>query len=340
MVDHPSEVPSHLVIRIQQQDDPVAEVTEVDAFASQVAYPKIVVRGPLFGVAEQRRGERPRWRLLADMDSSGCPQVARDTLNSYLWFKAKDETEDPHERRELLDAVARLEKERVDELKVAGARYRIVRADEFVRIGDGRPEPPRPTDVDSGGWDRSVRSESRTKGFVLDHASAVGLSEGLDRATLVNFAYTSERYPADVRADSRRALRTHPGVVLLPVAFRVTERSEDGWSMVSAPLPTPQDARRSLVNYLQEFMPMLEDIEEKEAAVYARAAERFKQRTRPDELVVRGRRFHIARVERMVRIGPDGPETPRPSDLNSQEPMQIHPTMDEWGNIMYESDDA
>ncbi|MEW2632714.1 DUF5954 family protein [Streptomyces sp. NPDC048389] len=340
MVDHSANVPSHLVINIRQQADPVSEVTEVDAFASHVKYPEIVVRGPLFGVAEQRRGERPRWRLTADMDSSGCPQVARDSLNSHLWFKAKDETEDPRERRELLDAVTRLERERVDELKVAGTRYRIVRADEFARLGDGRLEPPRPTDVDCEGWDRSARGESRTKGFVLDHASVVGLSEGLDRAALVNLAYASERYPADVLADSRRALRTHPGVVLLPTAFRVMERTRDGWSMVSAALPTPQDARRCLVHRLQEFMPMLEDVDEKEAAVYARAAERFMRRTRPDELVVRGRCFQIVRVERMVRIGPDGPEPPRPSDVNSQEPMQIHPTMDEWGTITYESEGA
>ncbi|MFB6507610.1 MULTISPECIES: DUF5954 family protein [unclassified Streptomyces] len=332
MSDYRKVPPDHLVINVRHRDDPVSLVTEADAFAASRTYKKIVVRGPLFGIAEQRRGERPRWRMLTDLDT-GYPQDARDELNSRLWFKAKDETDDPRERRALLDAVARLETEPVDELTVGDTRYRVVRADEFARTGEGRMEPPRPTDVDSEGWDVLTRTPSATEGFVIDHAAAVGLTEGLDRMGLVPVAYTSERFPPEVLADSRRALRTHPGLVLLPVAFRVVERREKSWSMVSGQLPTPQDARRALVDHLQTMLPRIEKIDEREAAVYARAADAFTRRLRPNELTVRGRCFEIARIERMMRIGPAGPEGPRRSDISTQEPSKIHPTMDEWGNI-------
>ncbi|MCX4847602.1 DUF5954 family protein [Streptomyces sp. NBC_00893] len=332
MSDHPQASPDHLVINVRHREDPVSLVTEADAFAASRTYGNLVVRGPLFGVAEQRLGERPRWRLLTDMDT-GYPQDARDALNSHLWFKAKDETDDPEERRALLDAVARLETEPVNELTVGDTCYRIVRADEFARTGEGRLEPPRPTDVDTEGWDMSAHTPSTTKGFVVDHAAAVGLTEGLARMGLVPVAYTSERFPPDVLADSQRALRTHPGLVLLPVVFRVMEREEKTWSMTSSQHPTPQDARRSLVYHLKTFLPLTEEIDEQETAVYERAAEAFMRRLRPNELNVQGRRFEIARIERMMRVGPAGPEGPRRSDIDDQGPTKIHPTMDEWGNI-------
>lgn len=334
MDDHPERSPDHLTINVTHRDDPVFEVTEADAFASVRKYPEIVVRGPLFGLAEQRRGERPRWRLLGDLDT-GFPQLARDELNSHLWFTAKDDTDDRAVRRSLLAAVARLEVESVDEVSADGVRYRVVRADEFARIGGGRLEPPRATDVDSEGWDPNAPEPSRTKGFVIDHAAAVGLTEGLDRVGLLPLSYTSSRFPDDVRADSQKALTSHPGVVLLPAAFRVVERKEHSWTMLTGQYSTPQGARRSLVYYLKELLPKLETVEEKDIALYARAADRFAERVRPDELLVRGRRFDVVRVERVMRIGPDGPERPRPSDVDDYGPSKIHPTMDEWGKITH-----
>ncbi|NDZ78567.1 hypothetical protein G3I19_08520 [Streptomyces sp. SID10853] len=330
-----TQTPGRFFINVQRRDDPVSEVTELDAIAAARTYGEIVVRGPLFGFAEQRRGERPRWRLLGGMDT-GYPQDARDELNSHLWLKAKDETDDHLERRELLAAVARLETEPVNAVSACGTRYRIVRADEFARIGGGRLEPPRPTDVDTDGWDETpVRQGARTRGFVIDHSAAVGLTEGLDRVGLLSLSYTSRRFPPDVLADSRRAVTTHPGLVLLPVTFRIMEHKEQSWSMVGVQCDTPQEARRRLVSYLTESLPMFGDIGERDAAVYARAAERFTQQIRPNELRVRGRCFQIVRVERMMRIGPDGPEPPRRSDTDIQEPMKIRPTMDEWGTITH-----
>ncbi|WP_411082504.1 DUF5954 family protein [Streptomyces sp. cmx-18-6] len=336
MNDHPGKSPDHLTINVTRRDDPISEVTEADAFASVRKYPEILVRGPLFGLAEQRRGERPRWRLLGEMDA-GFPQLARDELNSHLWFMARDDTDDRSVRRSLLQAVARLETERADDLTAAGVRYRVVRADEFARIGGGRLEPPRPTDVDSDDWDILASDPSRTDGFVIDHAAAVGLAEGLNRMGLVSHAYTATRFPEDVRADSQRALRTHPGVVMLPAMFRVVERKENSWSMVTGQYPTPQGARRSLVYYLKEFLPKLDTVSEKDLAVYARAADKFAGRRKPDELMVRGRRFEVVRIERMMRIGPDGPEKPRPSDVDDDAPSKIHLSMDDDGNVIPET---
>jgi hypothetical protein len=325
----------HLTIRVARQDDPVSQVAEADALAAVERYPEIVVRGPVFGAAEQRPEDGSRWRVLDTLEN-GFPQDARDFLNSHLWLKAKDEADGPAERRELLAAVARLETERIDELTVLGTRYRVVRADEFARIGDDGLEPPRPTDPDDQGWDRAARPPSPTEGFVVDHAAAVPASQAAERLSLLPMFYTSDRFPKRVLADSQRAVTTHPGVVLLPATFRVLEKEEQSWSLMSGLHATPQDARRSLVFYLREYLPRLKEVSEEANAEYARAAEEFMGRHRPDELCVRGRCFRITRVERMMRIGHDGPEGPRPSDEDHQEPMKIRPTMDEWGNITYD----
>ena len=343
--------PDHLTIRVTHRDDPVSQVTELDAFRGGQRYPDVLVRGPLFGFAVQTprelRGGRARWRLLDEMDS-GFPQDARDALNSWLWLYAKDEAEDHRERRRLLDGVARLEKERVDEVAVGRDRYRIVRADEFTRIGDDGVEPPRSTDrPEDDHWDleRGDAPPSGTVGFVVDHAAEVQLTEGLERLGLREHTYTSQRFPADVLADSRRAVRSHPGLVLLPPAFRVLERLEGSWTMfLVRQFATPQAARRALVSHFTKSVPMLlrevpdwkPDFPEKDVPVYAKAAERFMERGGGDELHARGRTFQIVRVERMMRIGPDGPEPPRPSDRDHQEPTKIRPTMDEWGNITYD----
>ncbi|MFG3252055.1 DUF5954 family protein [Streptomyces sp. NPDC048172] len=341
--------PDHLTIHVTHRDDPVSQVTELDAFHGGRRYPNILVRGPLFGCAvqtpEDRRG-RSRWRLLGELDT-GFPQDARDDLNSSLWLRAKDEAKDHRERRRLLDGVARLEKERIDELSVGDDRYRIVRADEFSRIGDDALEPPRPTDrPEDDHWDLEARDpHSDTAGFLVDHAAEVQLTEGLERLGLREHVYTSERFPADVLADSRRALRSHPGLVLLPPAFRVLEREAGSWTMfLGNQFPTPQAARRALVGHFTTSVPMLmreipdwkPDFPEKDVPVYAKAAERFMRRPGGNELRARGRTFQIVRVERMMRVGPDGPEPPRPSDQDHQEPTKIRPTMDEWGNISYD----
>ncbi|UCM89862.1 DUF5954 family protein [Streptomyces marincola] len=333
MKDHRNGPPRHLTFRVTHRADPVSEVTEQDTIEAAERYPHIVIRGPVFGFAEQRREDGPAWRLLNDV-SDGFAQHSRDGLNSYLWFKAKDETRpgDPL-REQLLAAVARLETEPVNELRVGDTRYRIVRGDEFARIGPDGLEGPRPTDPDDPVRDLAERRDreaaSRTRGFVIDHASPTGVMESIQRMELLPLHYEAKRIPRHIREDSRRALTTHPGLVLLPATFTFAERKSTSWEPMATLQSTPQEARATLYNYLAEFLPKLEQgVSAADAEVYARAAEEY--RAGPaDELCVLGRRFRVIRVERLMRIGPDGPEPPRASDEDPYGPMQLHPPLAE-----------
>ncbi|CAM5387750.1 hypothetical protein SALBM217S_09852 [Streptomyces griseoloalbus] len=130
-----------------------------------------------------------------------------------------------------------------------GVRYRIVRADEFARIGGGRlsrPGPPTRTTT-AGTWTRP--ESSRTKDFVVDHAAAVGLAKGRPAGLLQ--LDTADRFPYDVRADSQRALTTHPGVVLLPTKCASGVAGAGGAVLVDGDRQhaTPQAARRALVDH-------------------------------------------------------------------------------------------
>ncbi|MFD9071663.1 hypothetical protein [Streptomyces lasiicapitis] len=48
------------------------------------------------------------------------------------------------------------------------------------------------------------------------------------------------------------------------------------------------------------------------------------------------RRFVVGGVERLARLGAAGPAPARPSDVETTEPMKLHPTMDEDGVIHYD----
>ncbi|MFD9301486.1 DUF5954 family protein [Streptomyces sp. NPDC060048] len=339
-----SEVPpgrEHLYLNVEPVAHPVAAAQEADARDAARRYARYVIRGPLFGIACQDVGGGHRWRVLTPV-TCGVPQDARDSLNSVLWFRAKDDTDDRAVRRELLAAVARLETERVDELTAAGTRYRVMRCDEIVYTNDEGPEPPRPTDPEPAGhdWEPATRDPEPDAGFVIDHLAATGVMEATERLALMGLHYRSPRYPADVRADSRRALRTHAGTVLLPTAYRVLERTSGGWEPVTVPLAGPHAARRALVHMLTLPWPALHDLSEAQRAAYARVAAEF--RAAGDADAVRlddGRHLLVARMRRVVRIGPDGPEAVRPSDEQGDgcAPGRIHPPMDEDGTVTYET---
>ncbi len=321
-----------------RRDDPAAWVREADAVDASLRYPHLALRGPVFGVAVQDPAEGPGWRLLKPVVDP-MPQVARDGLNSHLWFTAKDGTDDPAVRRELLAAVAVLDEKPVNEVTVCGVRYRVVRADEFSR-GDGENlEPPRPTDPEPAdrSWERPRRQPSVPDvGFVLDPGHDEGPMAGAIRLGLRSFVYSGDRVPDPVRADSRQAVRSHPDVVLLPTAFGVVEYGAVGWEPAGGLAPTPHDARRQLYDGMSEVWAVLYQYDDTTRSLYAEAAERFRSLGRADEVSVAGRRFRLCRVERMLRMGPDGPEPVRASDHDEYGPMRLHPPMDEFGRITEE----
>ncbi|WEB44198.1 DUF5954 family protein [Streptomyces yunnanensis] len=324
-----------------RRDDPAEWVVEADAVDASRRYPDLAFRGPVFGLAvlDPVDAERaPEWRLLKPV-TDATPQDARDTLNSHLWFKAKDDTDDPAVRRELLSAVARLEREPIDDLKVCGARYRIVRGDEFARTGRSGLEPPRPTDPEPAdrAWGGRSDTPSPDRDFALVPGRETSPMVVAMKVALQGYVYSGARFPAAVREESERARTAYPEVVLLPVGFGVAERRRGCWQPRGALMPTPHEARRLLVDAMIEFWPQLYEFSAAERQRYVEAAEEFKAAGRANEVRVDDKRFQICRIERMVRIGPDGPEPPRRSDVDDYGPTKIHPTMDEDGTLHYDS---
>ncbi|MGQ4511506.1 DUF5954 family protein [Streptomyces sp. DW26H14] len=321
-----------------RRDDPTAWVVETDAVRASVSYPHLALRGPVFGIAARDAEPGGAWRVVKPV-VCGTPQEARDSLNSLLWFRAKDDTDDHAVRRELLAAVAVLERETLNEVEVLGTRYRVVRGDEMARSGEDGLEPPRPTDMDPPrpSWDRRRDVPSLDPGACLD-AGQEELSPmaAAMKLALREFAYTGARFPAEVRADSARSVRTHPEVVLLPTGFGVAERKGTRWTPRSSLMPTPHDARRLLYGAMTETWPLMFEFDECERAAYARAAEGFRAARRANEARVGDVLYRICRIERLVRTGPEGPEPPRRSDHDEYGPMKLHPTMDEDGTLHFD----
>ncbi|GHF65786.1 hypothetical protein GCM10010218_54200 [Streptomyces mashuensis] len=349
-------------IVIRYPEGPVEAVVEADALDAALDLNRVMVRGPLFGVAAQGAGEAPRWRVVVAVEA-GCPQQARDSLNSLFWFRAKDEAQNAVERRALLAAVARLERERVDELTVLGTRYRVVRAEEYAGLGRDGIEQPRPTDPEPAvpDWERGSRGPRIDDGLVLDPEAPVTPVLAAERLALRDLDYAGARYPEDVCSDSRQALTTHPDVMLLPPVFRVVEKDgaggTQGWKVGSGVHVSAHEARRSLDFALAWFEPRRRglipwdtddwtvdartvaaegsDPAAGELAEYVQAADRLRTE-RANQLEVRGTVYQICRARRLLRWGPDGPEGPRPSDTNSHPPAPIHPHLDEDGNVHFD----
>ncbi|MEU6313617.1 DUF5954 family protein [Streptomyces sp. NPDC047014] len=337
--------------------EPVEAAAEADAVDAVTQAGDIVVRGPLFGVAAQGAEDGGRWRVVVPV-TAGCAQQARDSLNSALWFRAKDEARDRAERRSLLAAVARLESERVDELTANGTRYRVVRAEEYAGTGPDGIEQPRPTDPDPAepDWSRGVRGPQIDEDLVLDPDAPVTPTGALEQLALRQLAYSGGRFPAQVIRDSRQALDTHPDVLLLPATFAVVERTTRGWKPVSGPHACPHEARTSLDFALTWAWPRMAGLipvntpteadahtltaeagsADPELREYAEASERLRAGRRLNRLEARGTVYRIGRTRRLLRWGPDGPEAPRPSDTDSHEPARIHLGLDEDGNVIPE----
>ncbi|MFF1921185.1 DUF5954 family protein [Streptomyces sp. NPDC058221] len=354
----PAERP--VVVRVPVE--PVEAAMEADARDAMVRHGGLAVRGPLFGVALQGNEAGRRWRVAIAVTHS-CPQQARDALNSLLWFRAKDEAKDRPERRALLAAVARLETECVDELTVLGTRYRVVRAEEYTGMDThGDIEMPRPTDPEPHTLDWSpgpgAQGPRVDADLILDPDAPLSPVQAAERLSLRSLAYTGTRFPDPVLRDSARAVESHPDVLLMPSAFQIVERSGNGaWTSGSSLHATPHGARRTLhfsLTWLEPrqrgLIPLDAPVDVNahttvveatgpalaELAVYAEAADQLRA-GRLNQIEVDGTVSRIVRTRRLLRWGPDGPEGPRPSDINSHGPEALHPRLDEDGTVHFEA---
>ncbi|MEU7123581.1 DUF5954 family protein [Streptomyces zaomyceticus] len=292
----------------------------------------------------------------------GCPQQARDALNSLLWFRAKDQAKSRQERRALLAAVARLETESVDELTVLGTRYRVVRAEEYAAVdAHGGIETPRPTDPEplTPDWSPSTgaRSPRVDDGLVLDPDAPLSPLQAAERVALRALAYSGSGFPGPVVADSARAVESHPDVLLMPAAFLIVERTGNGpWSPGSGLQVTAHDARRTL-DFALTWMeprtrglipydadrtvdarrPAAANTDEAVAQLneFVEAADRLRV-CRCDEVEAHGTVYRIARSRRLLRWGPDGLEYPRPSDTSTHAPAALHPRLDDDGTVHFD----
>lgn len=273
--------------------DPVAAVMLADACRALSAYPELVVVGALFTAAEQVPGG---WRVVCPCDP--LPQGARELLAGRLEDLATPT--DGAEARELRAAARRLRRGAADEVTAGGRRLRIVRIEQLVRTGPDGPEPPRPTDLDTGS---AARFELLPEeGPASDLATAELLCQVLDAAAAAG--------------DEPSGAFLTP--VALAPAFTVAERSERRWRPVGRLHDTPREARESLVTYFRHVVPAIESPGDADLAQFAEAAELMEDETRRNGIAVAGRRFRIVRVERITLMGPDGPEPPRPSDFDAR----------------------
>jgi len=205
----------------------------------------------------------------------------------------------------------------------AGQPVPVVRADTFIRSGPAGPEPPRPTDPDPGEPGQAHELADPAAGFVIDPVIATGMADGMLKVELLEAVYPEGSVPPEVRAESARAVRAHPGGVLLPTVYTTAELVDGRWKPTGPGTEaTSQGARDSLAFYLRVFGPWQLGLDSEQRAVYAAAADEL-DAGRLCELEVAGRRFRVVRVERLVRIGPDGPEGPRASDYDPQPPVKV-----------------
>jgi hypothetical protein len=300
---------------------PTAELADLKASQARSDYPQLWFGGPVFWVARER--EQGGWELHRSF-AELAPQGARDNMRAHFHrlAQAARRSSDRAEQTEYMQAAERMDWEAIDEMTVLGARYRVVRADTFIRSGPAGPEPPRPTDPDPGEPGRAHELADRAAGAVIDPVNATSMSEGILKLELLEAVYEEGSVPPEVRADSIAAALTHTGGALLPPAYTTVELAGGHWKHVKPGTDaTPQGVRDRLAFYLRVIAPCQLGLNSEQRAMYAVRADQL-DNGRGNELEVAGRRFRVARVERLVRIGTDGPEGPRPSDYDPQLPAR------------------
>ncbi|WP_157995739.1 DUF5954 family protein [Thermomonospora amylolytica] len=293
--------------------DPVAAVRDREIGERMRDYPRMVPAGsPDFGHAVQVGNV---WRIgcLGSDDPAGARYGLASTLRRAV---AEREVTDPEVAGAMLRAADRLDPEEgeqlaKDEWELGDRRYRVIRVEHFTLLGDRVMEPPRPTDTEP------VQDARLLRGHPIDPMAPAGPWEAQLRLNLAGWTPVPPDAPQTVRLEARHAVRTHPGVVLLPPTFVVVEIDGDSWRPLTGG-DGPEEARGNLARHFTELLPRLREFEgvppaPEELAEWAEMRARIEATTGYDFTVL-GRRFRIVRVSRMLRVGRDGPEGPRPSD--------------------------
>lgn len=297
-------------INVVAELDPVAAVRDRELGERILHYPKLLPGGsPTFGHAVQIGKE---WKI-------GClgsddPSAARYGLAMDLRTAAAKE-KDPGTAAAMLAAVGRLDPEEgaqlaKDEWEIGDRRYRIIRVEKFILIGDRAMEPPRSTDADLPG-------DGLLRGHHVDPPAPCGQWEAQLRLNLVARLPVAGTVPDEVRDEVYHAIQTHPGVVLLPPTFVVVEVAGDAWAPLTGG-DDPEEARERLARHFTGLLPRLREFQDDpatpaELAEWTALAEEI-MAAAGHRIIARGREFRIVRVGRMLRLGRDGPEAPRPCD--------------------------
>lgn len=306
-------MPGYDHINLVADLDPVAAIRDGEIGERIREFPKLCPAGsPDFGYAVQHGTE---WRI-------GCigaydPAGARHSLAGGLRQAAEREP-DPKLVKDMLRAAGRLDPEEgeqlaKDEWEIGDRRYRAIRIEKFTLIGNRMMEPPRPTDFALSGTDSLLRDH------LIDPRAPAGQWEAQLRLNLVGYLPKPSSVPEEIYTQARHAIRTHPGVVLLPPTFTVVEVIEEGatWEPLTGG-SDPCQARSHLAGYFTELLPRLREFQgdpasPAEIAEWKEAAEQI-EASGGHRFTALGRRFRMIRISRMLRLGRDGPEAPRPCD--------------------------
>jgi hypothetical protein len=123
--------------------------------------------------------------------------------------------------------------------------------------------------------------------------------------------------PQAAVTQAEHAVRTQPGVTLLPPTFEVVQFEGESFRSITG-ADGPRKAKANLAFHFTEFLPRMREFADDpatpaELAEWNKAAEQVEASPGPDFEVL-GHRYGIVRFSRMLRLGRDGPESQRPCD--------------------------
>lgn len=321
MVGYQDNIPGYRTIRVGPPSGQKSALADEQAWRTWDSYPVLAfANGAAFGIA--RELEQGGWQFVSPFQEQ-FPQQGRDSLGHLFRVMASKRLVGSDEYVDLMRAAVRMDWQAINETTVLGTRYRVIRIEHFVRTGPLGPEPPRPADSDPGGPGSSDETPGSIEGFVMDPVTSTTMSRGILTVDLLDAEAQSAVVPEKFRDDLLRAARTHPGGVLLPPGFTIARLTRGRWGPVTGHTsPNPRDARHDLALHLRGMLPDQLDLSDDERAACAAAADRVEE-DQGDDVSVAGQRLRIVRVEQLVRFGPDGPEGPRPSDIDPYPPVMI-----------------